>query len=122
MKFLLVLLLLFLSGCNAESTKTEVKKDIFKEGTYTYSTNGEYGPMDVEIVIEDDRVSKIDIVSCNDSKAMVDDVVNLYIQPIIKTQDYEIDMVSGATGTCRGVKLALKQCIKEARIQNEQEN
>ncbi len=118
----LIILLFLLCACESGGTATveEVQKK-YNDGTYEYETDGEYGTMNVQIVIEDDVISSITILSHHDTKAIIQDVEDIYIANILSAQSSDVDMVSGATGSCQGVKDAVDKCLEEAAIVYEED-
>ena len=90
---------------NAAEEATEVA---YKDGTYTGEAQGFGGPVDVEVIIENGKISEINITS-----AEKEDGADI-IPTIIEAQSADVDTISGATFSSTGIKEAVTQALEEA--------
>lgn len=105
--FSLLVTLLFAVGCQADSGK-------YKDGIYTGSGEGKYGPIKVEVSVEKGKISTVKVLEHNETPGISDPAIEKTPQDIIKAQSTEVDAVSGATVTSKGIIEAVNNSIKEA--------
>ncbi|MGD9569671.1 MAG: FMN-binding protein [Sedimentibacter sp.] len=106
--FLLVATLLFAVGCQADNGK-------YKDGVYTGSGEGKYGPIKVEVSVEKGKISTIKVLEHNETPGLSDPALEKTPQDIIKAQSTEVSAVSGATVTSNGIIQAVNDSIKDAQ-------
>lgn len=96
---------------NAAEEATEVA---YKDGTYTGEAQGFGGPVDVEVIIENGKISEINITSAEKEDGaylfMAEDIIPM----IIEAQSADVDTISGATFSSTGIKEAVTQALEEA--------
>ena len=120
-KLMIALLCVILAGCSRSSNKQE-SKQLYNPGTYTYVSTGEYGDMEIEVVLSENAIESITILSSHDTNAILEEVRNTYIADIIALQSVEIDTVAGATGSCRGVCEAVTTILEENIYENNEQD
>ena len=91
----------------------------YKDGTYTEEAQGFGGPIDVAVIIENGKISEINITSAEKedgaSLSMAEDI----IPTILEAQSAEVDTISGATFSSTGIKEAVAQALEEAANQED---
>ena len=92
--------------------KTLVKGNGFDkgDGTYTGTGTGFRGTIKVSVQIKDRKITAIDILECADDGGYVSRAEGV-IQDIIAAQSLEVDTVSGATFSSRGILRAVKNAL-----------
>lgn len=92
--------------------KTLVKGDGFdkEDGTYTGTGTGFRGTIKVSVQIKDRKITAIDILECSDDGGYVSRAKGV-IEDIIAAQSLEVDTVSGATFSSRGILRAVKNAL-----------
>ena len=98
------------SGNEAEEA-TEVA---YKDGTYTGEAQGFGGPVDVEVIIENGKISEINITSAEKEDGAYLSMAEDIIPTIIEAQSADVDTISGATFSSTGIKEAVTQALEEA--------
>lgn len=89
--------------------------------TYTGSVaETRWGPVQVEITVADDKITKVDVVQYPDGNHR-DEEINAYaiptlVQETLSAQSAKIDMVSGATVTSEGYLESLQSALDKAGI------
>lgn len=96
---------------NAAEEATEVA---YKDGTYTGEAQGFGGPVDVEVIIENGKISEINITSAEKEDGAYLSMAEDIIPTIIEAQSADVDTISGATFSSTGIKEAVTQALEEA--------
>ena len=95
----------------AGKEKTSKKK--YKDGTYTASAEGYHGPVTVKVTIKNGKIAKVSIVSHTDTPSYFNRAKKL-IKKITKYNRADVDTVSGATYSSKGIINAVKKALKKA--------
>lgn len=86
----------------------------FNDGTYQGSGTGFGGLIMVNVCISDGKITEIEITSHeNEDKAYFDQAVGI-TDKIIKAQSTDVDTISGATYSSKGIREAVYHALKEA--------
>ncbi|WKV08293.1 4Fe-4S binding protein [Thermoanaerobacterium sp. CMT5567-10] len=101
-----------------ESSKSTSK--IYKDGTYTGEGFGYRPGLVVEVTIKNDKITKIEIVSNNETPRFAQLPFEIIPQEIIQNQSTNVDAVSGATKTSNGIIMAVEDALNKAKIENSQ--
>lgn len=96
---------------NAAEESIEVA---YKDGTYTGEAQGFGGPVDVEVIIENGKISEINITSAEKEDGAYLSMAEDIIPTIIEAQSADVDTISGATFSSTGIKEAVTQALEEA--------
>ena len=106
------------SSSNQSSPSIETVDDsnqTWKDGTYYGSGTGFNGEVQVEVVIADGKISNISVVSHNDDSSFMSQAQGL-IPNIISSQSTNVDAVSGATYSSRGIINSVRAALKQAAV------
>ena len=87
----------------------------WKDGTYYGSGTGFNGEVQVQVVIADGKITDINVVSHNDDSSFMSQAQGL-IPNIISFQSTNVDAVSGATYSSRGIIDAVRAALKQAVV------
>lgn len=87
----------------------------WKDGTYYGSGTGFNGEVKVKVVIANGQISDISVVSHNDDSSFMGQAEGL-ISDIISSQSTNVDAVSGATYSSRGIINAVRAALKQAAV------
>ena len=87
----------------------------WRDGIYHGSGTGFNGEVQVEVVIADGKISNISVVSHNDDSSFMSQAQGL-IPNIISFQSTNVDAVSGATYSSRGIIDAVRAALKQAVV------
>lgn len=99
-KLILVLVLgiVLISGCGAEDpvddTAPESISDV-ADGTYTGTAEGYRGDLTVEVVVEDGRITDIEVVDHDETESFFETAYEATPADIIEAQDFDIDTETG---------------------------
>ncbi|WP_346916440.1 flavocytochrome c [Clostridium sp.] len=109
---------------NTESTiKVEKKEEAavpeveggYKDGVYTGKGKGNGGELTVEVTIESGNIVKVALKEHKETPGIFEGAEKSVGNEIIKTQTTEVDSVTGATLTSKGIKEAVANAIKDAK-------
>lgn len=81
---------------------------------YTGTGEGYYADMTVEVGITDGKIVRIVVTEHEDTPGLADNAIRTTIERIMDAQSPEVDTVSGATGTSRGVIQGVQQALEAA--------
>ena len=86
----------------------------YKDGTYQGEAEGFGGSIQVEVTVEDGKITDIRIVSAQKEDSAYLSMAEDVIPKIIEAQSAEVDTVSGATFSSTGIKNATQQALEKA--------
>ena len=92
----------------------EATESVYKDGTYTGEAQGFGGPVDVEVIIGNGKISEINITSAEKEDGAYLSMAEDIIPTIIEAQSADVDTISGATFSSTGIKEAVTQALEEA--------
>ncbi len=105
--FVLLSSIFMLVGCGK-------KESSWNDGEYEGTSEGMHGDLGVNVVIEDGKISKIDIVSQNETEGVSDVAMERVPENIIDKQSTEVDTVSGATESSKTIIAAVEDALTKA--------
>lgn len=88
----------------------------YKDGVYQGVADGFRPGLTVSVTVKNDKITNIEIVSHNDSPGFCEQPLQVVPQEIIKQQSTNVDAVSGATFTSKGVMNAVAAALDKAKI------
>jgi uncharacterized protein with FMN-binding domain len=83
----------------------------YTDGTYTGSAFGFRGDTTVSVTVENGYITDVTVLSYTDDKKYFDKAVDSVIADIIKSQDVNVDAVSGATFSSNGIMNAVADAL-----------
>jgi|LFRM01.1.fsa_nt_gb uncharacterized protein with FMN-binding domain len=83
------------------------------DGTYTGEGNGFKSTISVEVVVEDGKIAAINILSQDETPVLSDAAFDAIPQAIIEAQSTDVDVVTGATGTSKGIIEAVNNALSK---------
>ncbi|WP_322155412.1 FMN-binding protein [Paratractidigestivibacter sp.] len=97
------------------ATETDFGIDLsnVKDGTYTGSGTGFSGTITVQVTIQGGKITAIEILSSGDDESYFGQVRGL-VDTVIAQQSLDVDTVSGATYSSRGLLAAIKNALLQA--------
>lgn len=100
-----------LSGANSKSEASQT----YKDGTYTGSGQGfKGGTTKVSVTVEGGNITKIETISHGDTPKYYERVEGTITNNIISNQSTQVDTISGATYSCRGIMSAVANALSQA--------
>jgi NosR/NirI family transcriptional regulator, nitrous oxide reductase regulator len=103
---------------SADTVKNSIAQaapqETYKDGTYTGTGRGYRPGLQVEVTIEDSKITDIEIGSNNETPRYTTRPFNTIPQEIIESQSTDVDTVSGATRTSNGIIAAVEDALNQA--------
>lgn len=111
------------NGANSGDTTTIPEgKFPYEEGIYYGTGEGYLGDITTAVVIQDDTIKAILVTESEDDEAFLKRAKQT-AKDVVKNQTLEVDTVSGATYSSKGILAAIEEALKEAeRVTEEKKN
>lgn len=90
-----------------------------KNGTFIGEGIGFGGKIEVQIYVYDNKINKINVEKHNETSGYYEEVFKNISREIVEEQNINIDSVSGATASSRGMKNAVKDALSKAIVSNK---
>lgn len=101
-------------GADVSETKA-APKVTYKDGTYTGTGKGNNGDIVVEVKVEGGAVTSVVLKEHGETAGIYEAAVKGVTAEIIRNQKAEVDTVSGATNTSKGIIEAVGQALDQAK-------
>ncbi|WFD10675.1 FMN-binding protein [Tepidibacter hydrothermalis] len=106
---------LFATGCASKEVSIMNEESTYKNGTYIGEGKGKDSTIKVEVTLEDDKITDIKMVSQNDTAGYADKAFENIKKEILENEDYNVDNVSGATKTTKGITDAIQNALENSQ-------
>lgn len=97
------------SGGSSET----IALDDVSDGTYTGTSEGHNGLMTVDVTVENQEISDINIVSHLETDGLSDPAFEQVPEQIIDTNSLDVETVSGATFTSEAIVEAVNDALSQ---------
>ena len=100
-----------------DSDKTEgidVANGKYKDGTYSGSASGYSKGLKVDVTIANGKISEVKVVSHKETPGFCEKAIETIPAKIVEAQSTNIDTVSGATYSSKGIIKAVNDALKNA--------
>ncbi len=114
MKLILVIMMLFLCGCQKENVSEPVE-DMYTDGSYETIGYGYGGEMNVVTTFQNGVLKDIVVKKHEETPSIGGVAIEQLIDKMIKKNDYDVDVVSGATKTSDGLEDAVEEAFDLAK-------
>ena len=84
------------------------------DGVFTGTANGMMGPITVNVTVENDAITKVEVVSHGETPGISDPAITGIPEGIVKSNSVKVDVISGATKTSDGIKSAVSNALAGA--------
>ena len=98
---------------NSNKLNNNINK--LEDGIYSGSADGYRGEIDVSVVIKKGNIDKIEVVKSADDEMWLERAKEV-IETIIKEQTTEVDTISGATYSSKGIIEAVKNAVNKLNV------
>ena len=109
-----------------EDKKPEIMQDIsdmnLADGTYEGTEKGFGGEIKVEVEVRDGKVANIEILEHGETENIAGSALKEIPESIIDAQSIEVDNVSGATVSSKGIKKAVMDALSKAEAKPSYED
>ncbi|MCI7813588.1 MAG: FMN-binding protein [Lachnospiraceae bacterium] len=96
----------------AEESKTGYG---YQDGTWDGEGIGYYGKINVEVLVESGEITNIKVVKYEDDDEYFQDARSGVVKEILDQQSTEVDVVSGATYSSKGIIKAVEDALEKAK-------
>ncbi|WP_195989055.1 FMN-binding protein [Clostridium sp. D53t1_180928_C8] len=100
---------------STEEKNTSTDTTSYKDGTYEGTGSGFNGNISVKVTIESNSITNIVVTDTVDDEPFIDKAINGIFEAVIEVQSTEVDTVSGATFSSKGLISAVKDALKDAQ-------
>lgn len=87
----------------------------YRDGTYEGSGQGFGGPIKVQVRVEKGRISAVEVLSHEGEDTTFFNIAAPLTDKIVEAQSADIDTMSGATYSSKGILAAAKDALKKAQ-------
>lgn len=94
-----------------KAPEAEAAKGNFTDGTYTGEGEGMNGTIKVEVTVKDGSITDIKVLEQSETPNIYAGAEEQFIPNLIKTQNLDIDAVTGATRSSEGLRAAVKSAL-----------
>ena len=105
------------NGSNSSSSQNQSTSTTgtvpYKEGIYYGTAEGYSGDVSVAVVIQDHTIKAILVTETSDDEAFFNRAMDV-VKNVLKNQNTDVDTVSGATYSSKGLLGAIKNALKQA--------
>lgn len=108
----LVIILLF-CGCGS-------KEILYKEGKFEGTGKGHHGPIRVVVTTDEYNIKDIEIIEEYEMPELAEIVYEKLPKKVISRNSVDVDVVSGASYTSKGLLEAITNALNKAKIENSQ--
>ncbi|QCX34720.1 FMN-binding protein [Caloramator sp. E03] len=95
------------------------KKVIYKEGTYYGVGEGHVGKIKIELATDKYHIKEIRVIEDEEIPIIAKKVYEIIPKKVIKANSTDVEVVTGATYTSKGLIDAINDALKKARINKE---
>lgn len=106
-------------GTGGENLEPIVDAD-YKDGVYKGSAQGYGGLITVQVTVEGGRITAVDILSADGETASFFNRAKGVIESVLTHQTWEVDVISGATYSSRGILGAIQNALTGEKVENEE--
>jgi uncharacterized protein with FMN-binding domain len=104
------------STTNSKSATSNIAPQSYEDGTYTGTGTGfKGGTTKIAVTVQGGKISKVETVSHEDTPKFYQRIENTMLNKILSTQSTNVDTVSGATYSCRGIIEATESALSQAK-------
>lgn len=107
------------SKSESKSAETTNSGNKYKDGTYTGTGQGFRGPVEVSVTVNNGEITDITIKDYMDDTQFFNKAKSSIISRILSTQSINVDAVSGATFSSKGILSAIADALGEEVELNE---
>jgi uncharacterized protein with FMN-binding domain len=91
----------------------------YEDGTYTGSAQGYGGPITVEVTVAEGKITEVQIVDSAGETASFFSRAVAVVDQVLTYQTWEVDTVSGATYSSRGILAAIENALTGEAVKTE---
>lgn len=100
-----------LDGTMDDGVETEAD---YTDGTYSATAEGHNGPIEVEVIVENGTISRVEILSHEETNGISDPAIEEIPTAVVENNTPEVEAVSGATVSSEAIIEAVNTALEEA--------
>jgi uncharacterized protein with FMN-binding domain len=97
------------------SYREEEPEFVLDAGEFLGTGEGMGGPITVKVRLEGQRMVEVEVLTHSETPGISDGALAGIPQAILRAQSAEVDVISGASLTSRGIMAGVKQALEAAR-------
>ncbi len=105
----------FLSAIIAPNSEPVIEIASIPDGTYEGTGEGLFGPVKVSVAVQGGKIAEVKVLEHGETDGIADAAISGVPKAIVEKQDPDVDVVSGATFTSKGIIEAVKNALKGAK-------
>lgn len=109
------------SAKSAGSVGTADESGTYKDGTFVGTAAGYHGTVKVSVTIKKNKIKSIKILENHDDAAYFNRAKGILLPLMVKKQSTNVDAVSGATYSSKGIMEAVRDALKKALAKKDTE-
>lgn len=86
----------------------------YTDGTYSATAEGHNGPIEVEVIVENGTISRVEILSHEETNGISDPAIEEIPTAVVENNTPEVEAVSGATVSSEAIIEAVNTALEEA--------
>lgn len=102
MSLILIMVAATLVGCGGTT---------YEDGTYTGEAQGYNGPLTVEVVVTDGKISNVEVTDHEETEGLSDPAIEEIPAAIVDNNSTDVDAYSGATATSEAIMEAVENAL-----------
>jgi uncharacterized protein with FMN-binding domain len=106
----------YTGNTNSAIVQQTQDKGSYIDGTYTGTGNGFRGETKTSVTVENGNITDITVVSYQDDEEYFNRAENTVISEILSNQDTNVDAVSGATFSSKGIMASVADALTNAGV------
>ena len=99
--------------------KLEDSGNTYEDGVYTGSSSGYGGKVTVQVTVKEHKITDVSVLSAPGETAEFLAKAKGVISRVLQAQTWEVDVVSGATYSSRGILGAIRNALTGETVENE---
>ena len=99
--------------------KIEDSGNTYKDGVYTGSSRGYGGKITVQVTVKEQKITDVSVLSAPGETSSFLAKAKGVINRVLHAQTWEVDVVSGATYSSRGILGAIRNALTGETVENE---
>lgn len=115
---MLILLLLIWIGVpqlwGGHASSEDISLGVLKDGSYIGESRGFATKITTEVRITDGKITEIKVIDHKESKGWYEEVFMVIPEKIIKKQRLNVDVISGATKSSKGLIYSIENAVRKA--------
>ena len=103
-------------ACSPDETASKDSKGIYKPGEYSGNAEGYGGVIDVKVTVNEDKITGLKAEGLSETEGIGSQAVEQLPARIVEKNGTDVEVVSGATYTSKGLIAATEAALSLARM------